>query len=47
VQQEEYEPHLAALFDEVGAPQLVMRIGEPLVTVPATPRRPLAEVFDS
>jgi hypothetical protein len=36
---------LAALLGESGHPQVVLRIGEPLVDVPATPRRPLAEVF--
>jgi nitroreductase len=46
VQQEEFRPGLAAVVDEAGAPQLVLRIGEPLVTVPRTPRRPLADVLD-
>jgi nitroreductase len=45
VQQEEFRPELAAVVDETGAPQLVLRIGEPLVTVPQTPRRPLTEVL--
>jgi nitroreductase len=46
VQQEEFRPELAAVVGEVGAPQMVLRIGEPLVTVPRTPRRPLADVLD-
>jgi nitroreductase len=45
VQQEEFRPELAAVVGETGAPQMVLRIGEPLVTVPRTPRRPLAEVL--
>jgi nitroreductase len=45
VQQEEFRPELAAVVGEVGVPQMVLRIGEPLVTVPRTPRRPLAEVL--
>lgn len=45
VQQEEFRPALAAAVGETGAPQLVLRIGEPLVGVPATPRRPLTEVL--
>jgi hypothetical protein len=28
-----------------GAPQVVLRIGEPLVSAPQTPRRPLTEVL--
>ena len=44
VQQEAYRPDLAALFDEVGHPQVVLRIGRPLVDVPLTPRRPLTDV---
>jgi len=47
VEQEQFRPELAAVVDEVGAPQIVLRIGEPLVTVPRTPRRPLAEVLES
>ena len=45
VEQEEFRPELAAVVDEVGVPQIVLRIGEPLVTVPRTPRRPLSEVL--
>ncbi len=45
VQQEEFRSELADVVDERGAPQVVLRIGEPLVTVPPTPRRPLAEVL--
>jgi nitroreductase len=45
VQRDEFRTELAALVDEPGVPQVVLRIGEPLVTVPATPRRPLAEVL--
>ena len=44
VQQEVYRLDLARLFDEVGYPQVVLRIGRPLVDVPLTPRRPLTEV---
>jgi hypothetical protein len=45
LQQETYRQELAALLDQTGYPQAVLRIGEPLVTVPATPRRPLIEVL--
>jgi hypothetical protein len=45
VQQEEFRRELADVVDEAGAPQVVLRIGEPLVAVPPTPRRPLAEVL--
>ena len=45
VQQEEFRAQLSDVVDEPGAPQVVLRIGEPLVTVPPTPRRPLAEVL--
>jgi nitroreductase len=45
VQQEEFRSELAALVGETGVPQMVLRIGEPLVSVPPTPRRPLAEVL--
>ena len=45
VQQEEFRGALADVVDESGAPQVVLRIGEPLVTVPQTPRRPLGEVL--
>jgi nitroreductase len=46
VQQEEFRPELAAAVGGVGAPQMVLRIGEPLVSVPRTPRRPLADVLE-
>jgi hypothetical protein len=45
VQQEEFRSELATLVGETGLPQLVLRIGEPLVSVPSTPRRPLADVL--
>jgi nitroreductase len=45
VEQEQFRPELAAVVGEVGAPQVVLRIGEPLVGVPRTPRRPLADVL--
>src|SRR5919202_1783768 len=45
VQQDEFRPALAAVVGEAGVPQTVLRIGEPLVSVPRTPRRPLAEVL--
>jgi nitroreductase len=45
VQREEYRYALAAVVDAPGAPQMVLRIGEPLVTVPPTPRRPLTDVL--
>jgi nitroreductase len=45
VQQEEFRPALAAVVRETGVPQIVLRIGEPLVSVPQTPRRPLTEVL--
>ena len=45
VQQEEFRSELATLVGETGLPQLVLRIGEPLVTVPPTPRRPLTDVL--
>jgi nitroreductase len=44
VQQETYRPALARLLGEVGHPQVVLRIGAPLVGVPLTPRRPLTDV---
>jgi nitroreductase len=44
VQHEAYRPDLTALFDEWGHPQVVLRIGRPLVDVPPTPRRPLTDV---
>jgi hypothetical protein len=47
VQREEYRHALAAVVDAAGAPQMVLRIGEPLVTVPPTPRRPLSEVLSA
>ncbi|MGZ4625755.1 MAG: Acg family FMN-binding oxidoreductase [Kineosporiaceae bacterium] len=46
VQQTEFRPLLADLLGEVGHPQLVLRIGEPLVSVPPTPRRPLGDVLE-
>jgi type IV secretory pathway TrbD component len=46
VEQEEFRPELAAVVEEPGVPQLVLRIGEPLVTVPPTPRRPLTDVLE-
>jgi nitroreductase len=45
LQQESYRQELSALLDQTGYPQAVLRIGEPLVTVPATPRRPLMEML--
>jgi nitroreductase len=45
VQQEEFRPELADVVGGTGEPQMVLRIGEPLVTVPQTPRRPLTEVL--
>jgi hypothetical protein len=45
MQQESYRQELAALLDQTGYPQVVLRIGQPLVTVPATPRRPLMDVL--
>ncbi|HYY09732.1 MAG TPA: hypothetical protein VE781_02275 [Kineosporiaceae bacterium] len=45
VQEEEFRDELADVVDASGAPQVVLRIGEPLVPVPATPRRPLGEVL--
>jgi len=44
VQQEACRPALVKLLDEVGHPQIVLRIGQPLVDVPLTPRRPLTDV---
>lgn len=44
VQQESFRPALAAMLGEPGHPQVVLRIGQPLVDVPPTPRRPLTEV---
>jgi nitroreductase len=44
VQQEACRPTLTALLGEVGHPQVVLRIGQPLVDVPLTPRRPLIDV---
>jgi nitroreductase len=45
LQQESYRQELAALLDQTGYPQVVLSIGKPLVTVPATPRRPLMDVL--
>lgn len=44
VQHEASRRALAGLLNEAGHPQVVLRIGRPLVTVPPTPRRPLTEV---
>jgi hypothetical protein len=44
VQQEAWRPGLARLLGDPGYPQAVLRIGQPLVDVPLTPRRPLTEV---
>ncbi|MFP5345930.1 MAG: Acg family FMN-binding oxidoreductase [Actinomycetes bacterium] len=38
-------PQLADVFDVLGHVQLVVRLGSPLVEVPATPRRPLEELI--
>jgi len=46
VQQADFRPLLVRLLGEVGHPQLVLRIGESLVSVPPTPRRPLGEVLE-
>jgi hypothetical protein len=45
VQQTRMRPELAATLGEPGHAQAIIRLGEPLVTVPPTPRRPLDEVF--
>jgi hypothetical protein len=45
LQQETYRQELTKLLDRTGYPQAVLRIGEPLVTVPATPRRPIMDVM--
>ena len=47
LQQETYRQELSALLNQTGYPQTVLRIGEPLVTVPATPRRPLMDVLQA
>jgi nitroreductase len=44
VQQEACRPALTALLGEAGYPQVVLRMGRPLVDVPLTPRRPLTDV---
>ncbi|HSP20120.1 MAG TPA: nitroreductase family protein, partial [Myxococcaceae bacterium] len=44
VQQEGARAPLVELLGELGYPQIVLRIGTPLVDVPSTPRRPLMEV---
>jgi hypothetical protein len=44
VQEEATRPVLAGLVGDAGHPQVVLRIGRPLVGVPPTPRRPLTEV---
>jgi hypothetical protein len=44
VQQETCRTALTEVLGEVGYPQVVLRIGRPLVDVPLTPRRPLTEV---
>jgi nitroreductase len=45
IQQTRLRPQLAELLDEPGYPQAILRIGEPMVSVPPTPRRPLADLF--
>ena len=45
LRQETYREEICELLDQTGYPQAVLRIGEPLVTVPATPRRPLMDVL--
>ncbi len=45
LQQEIYREQLCELLDQTGYPQVALRIGEPLVSVPATPRRPLMDVL--
>jgi hypothetical protein len=45
VQQARFRPEVAAVTGQPGWPQAVLRLGEPLVTVPETPRRPLPEVL--
>ena len=44
VQQEACRPALAGVLGEAGYPQVVLRMGRPLVDVPLTPRRPLTDV---
>jgi hypothetical protein len=44
VQEEASRPALAGLLGDAGHPQVVLRIGQPLVGVPLTPRRPLTDV---
>lgn len=45
VREADLRNRLAGLLGQSGAPQIVLRLGEPLVGVPPTPRRPLAEVL--
>ena len=45
VREADLRHRLAGLLDHSGLPQIVLRVGEPLVDVPPTPRRPLAEVL--
>jgi nitroreductase len=45
VQRPDTREGLGQLLGTPGHPQVVLRIGEPLVDVPATPRRPLGEVL--
>jgi nitroreductase len=45
VERPELREELAGALGEPGHPQLLLRIGRPVVTVPATPRRPLADLF--
>jgi hypothetical protein len=45
IQQVRFRPELADLVGGGGVPQLALRIGAPLVGVPATGRRPLADVL--
>jgi Nitroreductase family len=44
VQQDSCRPRLVELLGVEGHPQAVLRVGEPLVDVPVTPRRPLTDV---
>lgn len=45
IQRPTLRPRLRQLVGCSGQPQLLLRLGRPLATVPATPRRPLAEVI--
>jgi hypothetical protein len=45
VERPEIRAELGGVLSERGYPQLIIRVGRPLVSVPQTPRRPLEDLF--